>query len=163
MADVGGFFAEKLERINVAARSGPWDVYTTGYAWHAPWAYDAATRARLNDTTWGGGFGRSVTDGDGDRHSVFFVAFSDSHRTAQFVLSYAWQRYWPANRDWSLGWGYTAFLFSREDVARYLPLPAVLPCASIRYRRWEAIGQFVPHISKDIKGDVLFIFMRVGL
>ncbi len=161
--DLGGFFSEKLDAINATMRTGRWEAYVTGYAWHLPWGYSAATRGRLNETTWGGGFGRSMRDGDGDRHAVFFVASEDSHRESQFIVSYGWQRYWSPTRDFSLGWGYMAFLFSREDVANYLPLPAVLPCASIRYRRWEAVGLFVPRVSKDIKGDVFFVFMRVAL
>jgi lipid IVA palmitoyltransferase len=161
--DLAGFFSDKLDAINAAARAGRWEAYVSGYAWHLPSSYTAAARGRLNETTWGGGLGRSVRDGDGDRHSVFFMAFADSHRKPQFIASYGWQRYWPATRDWSMGWGYMAFLFSRGDVANHLPLPAALPCASLRYRKWEAVGLFVPRISKDIKGDVLYVFMRVAL
>jgi palmitoyl transferase len=163
VAAVSGMFSEKLDTINTAIRSGRWDGYVSGYAWHLPWGYSAATRARLNETTWGGGIGRSVKDADGDRHSVFFMAFVDSHRDTQFIASYGWQRYRSLTQDVSLGWGYMAFLFSRKDVANYTPFPAVLPCASIRYRRWEAVGLFVPRVSKDIKGDVFYVFMRVGL
>jgi palmitoyl transferase len=163
MEDLSGFFSDKLEAINAVARNGRWEAYVTGYAWHLPWGYDTATRHRLNETTWGGGFGRSVRDGDGDRHSLFVLGFSDSHRDAQFIASYGWQRYWPATRDLSLGWGYVAFLFSRKDVSNYLPYPAALPCASVRYRGWEAVGLFIPRVSKDIKGDVFFVFMRVAL
>lgn len=163
LEDVSGFFSEKIGAINATMRTGRWDTYVCGYAWHLPWAYNDTTRRRLNETTWGGGFGRSMKDGDGDRHSVFVVGFEDSHRDPQFIASYGWQRYVPVNRDVSLGWGYMAFLFSREDVANYLPIPALLPCASIRYRKWEAVGLFVPKVSKDIKGDVFYVFLRVAL
>lgn len=161
--DVGGFFGEKAAMIETALTKGRTDLYLTGYAWHVPWAYDAATRGRLNEKTWGGGFGRSARDDDGDRHSVFFLAFADSHRTTQFIASYGWQRYQRLDPNWSLGWGYLAFLFSRADVKHYLPLPAALPCASVRYRQWEVTGLFVPKVSKDIKGDVFFVFLRVAL
>lgn len=160
---LGDLFTEKIDVIRATVQHGKWDVYASGYAWHLPWGYSDATRARLNETTWGGGFGRSLRTEDGDRHSVFVMGFSDSHRTPQYIASYGWQRYWPAARKLSLGWGYQAFLFSREDVAGSFPLPALLPCASIRFRRWEAIGMFVPRISRDIKGDVFFVFGRVSL
>lgn len=160
---VGGLFSEKLGAINTALRDGRWEAYFSGYAWHTPWGYNAPTRARLNEKTWGGGFGRSMKDGDGDRHSVFFVAFDDSHHDPQFIASYGWQRYWSPTQEVSLGAGYVAFVFSRKDVANYLPVPALLPCASLRYRRWELIGLFVPRISKDIKGDVFYFFMRAAL
>jgi lipid IVA palmitoyltransferase len=161
--DLGGVFRSKLETINLAVHSGEWESYVTGYAWHLPWAYVDSTRARLNETTWGGGFGRTVTDADGDRHSVFVLALEDSHRAAQFTAGYGWHRYWPATPHLSLGLGYMAFLFSREDVAHHLPIPAALPCASIRYRRCEFVGMFIPRISEDVKGNVIFVFMRVPL
>ncbi len=158
-----GFFSEKLESIQLALKGGQRELYATGYAWHLPWAYTKSTRARLNDATWGGGFGCWCTDKRGDRNSVYVIAFEDSHRSTQVVLGYAWQRYWVADRDWSLGWGYMAFLFSREDVAHRWPLPAALPCVSLRYRRWEVVSMYVPHVSKEVKGDVLYFFLRVAL
>jgi palmitoyl transferase len=161
--DLAGMFTSKVDAINLAVRSGEWESYVTGYAWHLPWAYVDSTRARLNETTWGGGFGRTVTDGDGDRHSVFLLALEDSHRAVQYTAGYGWHRYWAATPRLSVGLGYMAFLFSREDVAHHLPIPAALPCTSIRYGRCEFIGLFVPHVSKDIKGDVLFVFMRLPL
>lgn len=147
--------------MRTAIRDGEWETYVTGYAWHLPHGYQPTTRARLNDTTWGGGFGRTFTDEDGDRHSVYCMAFADSHREAQFNLGYAWQRYWSTTRHLSVGAGYLAFLFSREDVADRLPIPALLPCVSVRYHRVEVISLFVPRISRDIKGDVLYVYLRV--
>ena len=157
------FFTGKIEAISTTARSGDWDAYATGFAWHVPWAYDNATRSRLNERAWGGGFGRSTTDGDGDRHSVFLMGFSDSHRAPQFVAGYAWHRYWKPAGDWHAGFGYMAFLTSREDVAHRWPIAAVLPCLSIRRGRCEIIGLFVPRVSKNIKGDVFFVFSRFAL
>jgi palmitoyl transferase len=158
--ELGGMFKDKLGYVSTAIRAGQTDIYLTGYCWHLPYAYSDATRARLNETTWGGGIGRSMTDEDGDRHSVFFVGFEDSHRSPQFILSYGWQRYFTPERPRSFGWGYMAFLFAREDVQGYSPVPGLLPCLSYRSRRWEVIGVYVPRISEDIKGDVLFLFLR---
>jgi hypothetical protein len=53
-----------------------------------------------------------------------------------------------------------AFIFAREDVHGYTPMPGLLPCLSARGRWWEVIGLYVPRISEDIKGDVLFVFLR---
>jgi len=156
-------FSRKLGQIQETLRAGEWEAYATGYVWHLPYAYDQVTRGRLNAKIWGGGLGRAMTDGDGDRHSVYLLGFSDSHEKAQFVASYGWQRYLRFDQKLSLGWGYMAFLFCREDVNHYLPIPAALPCASIRFRQWEAVGLFVPHVSKDIKGDVFFVFLRTTL
>lgn len=161
--DLGDLLAAKLNSVDEAVREGDWETYFTGYAWHLPYGYEDAVRERLNETTWGGGFGRTTVDEDGDRHSVYLMALSDSHRALQVNVGYAWQRYWPVTRNVSLGAGYLAFLFSREDVANYLPIPALLPCASIRFRDFELIGLFVPRVSRDIKGDVLFVYLRMQL
>lgn len=158
---LAGMFAHKREAISDAIRIGQWESYASGYAWHLPYQYQGETRARLNETTWGGGVGRTILDGDGDRHSVCLLVFSDSHRTPQWNLGYGWQRYWSPTPDFGLGGGYLAFLFSRRDVANNLPIPALLPCASIRYRGIELIGMFIPRISRDITGDVLYFCLRM--
>jgi len=162
VADLGEMFQHKFQSVGTAMRAGQTDLYVTGYCWHLPYAYSAETRAHLNETTWGGGIGRSMTDDDGDRHSVFFVTFEDSHYSPQFALSYGWQRYLTPERPRSFGWGYMAFVFAREDVHGYTPVPALLPCVSMRGRTWEVLGMFVPKVSKDIKGDVLFVFLRLS-
>jgi lipid IVA palmitoyltransferase len=161
--NLAGMFTDKVATIKEAVRAGDWEAYVTGYAWHLPYGYRDTTRARLNETTWGGGFGRTLRDEDGDRHSVYVMAFSDSHRKPQLNVGYAWQRYWNPTRNLGIGGGYLAFLFSREDVANHMPIPALLPCASIRYGGLEVIGLFVPRVSRDIKGDVLFVYLRVPL
>jgi palmitoyl transferase len=149
--------------VTQAVHDGQWDLYFTGYAWHLPFGYSRDTRSHLNETTWGGGFGRTVIDEDGDRHSIYLMAFSDSHRAPQLNFGYAWQRYWTPTRKMSFGFGYLLFVFSREDVANHLPIPAILPCTSVRIGAVELIGLFVPKVSEEIKGDVLFVYMRVGL
>ncbi len=161
--NLAGMFTDKIATIKDAVRDGDWETYATGYARHLPRGYKDTTRARLNETTWGGGFGRTLEDEDGDRHSVYVMAFSDSHRQPQVNVGYAWQRYWKPTRNLAVGSGYLAFLFSREDVANHLPIPALLPCMSIRYAGLEVIGLFVPRVSRDIRGDVLFVYLRMPL
>lgn len=163
VAGLRDLFTAKLGSVQDAIQVGDWETYATGYAWHLPHGYQERVRDRLNETTWGGGFGRTIDDEDGDRHSVYVMAFSDSHRALQVNVGYGWQRYWRATRNVSLGAGYLAFFFSREDVANHLPIPALLPCASVRYGRIEVIGLYVPRVSRDIKGDVLFVYLRVPL
>jgi palmitoyl transferase len=157
----GDTFRYKLSTIKKAVQAGDWESYITGYAWHLPYGYEASVRARLNETTWGGGFGRTIRDEDGDRHSVYMMALSDSHYRPQLNVGYAWQRYWRPSRNFALGGGYLAFLFSREDVSNYMPMPALLPCASIDFGGVEVLGVFVPRVSRDIKGDVFFIYLRI--
>jgi palmitoyl transferase len=161
--DFREMFASKWESVRDAFQTGDWEAYATGYAKHLPYGYQQNDRTRLNETTWGGGFGRTIRDDDGDRHSLFVMAFSDSHRAMQVNAGYGWQRYWSATRNVRVGAGYLAFVFSREDVASHFPLPAVLPCASVQFGGVEMIGLFVPRVSRDIKGDVLFLYLRVPL
>jgi palmitoyl transferase len=156
-------FAGKFENIKLAAQYGQWDIYASGHALHLPWSYNTAERARLNSNCWGGGIGRSSWTANGDRHSLYLMSFSDSHRKQQYVAGYFWHRYRRVAHPLFLGWGYSAFLFSREDVANRFPLPGLLPDASIRYRNWELLGLYIPPITRVIKGDVFYVLARVGL
>lgn len=159
-ADLVNFLKAKRAAIDTTLRTGEPETYLAGYGWHAPSAYDRATRERLNENTWGGGFGRTSIDADGKRHSVYFMGFVDSHRDAQFNAGYSCLRYLAPMPKVEVGYGYMAFLFSRKDVMNHLPIPALLPCASIAYRSVELRGMFVPHVSNDIKGNVIFLFLR---
>src|SRR4051812_4227081 len=75
----------KWKRSKEAFYDGRNEVYASGYIWHAPWAYSHERRHHeLNDIAWGGGFGRSVVDANGNTHSVYAVASQDSHFKPQY-------------------------------------------------------------------------------
>ena len=153
--------ANNWEQAKRAAASGDWTLYASGYAWHAPWRY--SSRHRNNDAAWGGGFGRHVYDDAGDYHGLYGLAFLDSSRKPMYMAGYNWQTYWGAS-DFKVGLGYTLFLFGRSDYEGYVPLPGVLPVASVRYSRFELLGAYVPSlpsIGLD-RGDVALFIARVN-
>jgi len=155
---LGEALGYKYERSAAALRDGRWDAYATGYAWHAPWAYDKDKRDQLNSAALGGGLGRSVVDANGATHSLYAMAFRDSHYKPQYTAGYAWMTYWPGKYV-DIGLGYTVFLFARSDIAHYAPLPLAGPLASIRRGDLELMATAVPGIAHD-SGNIAFVFLR---
>src|SRR5262249_45958107 len=112
----------------------------------------------LNDIAWGGGYGRSVVDADGDTHSVYVLASQDSHYKPQYFAGYLWTTYWPLAGNLQGGLGYTVFLFARSDIGNYVPLPGIVPPASLRWGRAELLGVYVPGVAHA--GNVGYVFAR---
>ena len=158
---LGNELRYKLDRIGEATRAGRWSLYLSGYDVHLPYSYSAEQRHRLNSIPWGGGIARSVTDADGDMHEVYAMGFSDSHYHAQFTAGYVWTRLRKLGDSGSaVGWGYTAFFYSRRDIANYLPLPGLLPVVTLRYRDVEITGTFIPRFG-TVQGDTVYFFSRI--
>jgi palmitoyl transferase len=154
-ADVARY---KYERSAAALREGRTDLYFSGYVWHASYAYTAERRRELNEQAWGAGLGRSIVDAGGNTHSLYFTVFRSSHFKPQYNLGYSWLTYWGAPGALRAGLGYTVFLFSRTDIYGGLPIPGVLPLASIRYRRAELLGTYLP--AGHAAGNVAYLFGR---
>jgi lipid IVA palmitoyltransferase len=156
---LGDTVSYKWERSKEAWRTGSWDAYLTGYAWHAPYAYSKEKRDQYNDFAAGGGLGRSVLDEDGDKHSLYATIFRDSHYKPQYTAGYAWMRYTKATEGVSFGYGYTVYMFARSDVNHYLPAPMAGLLASARYDRFELMTVLVP-IGKADSGNIALVFLR---
>ena len=151
--------AYHYQRAKDAFHEGRDEVYASGYTWHAPWAYGYDRRHHeLNDIAWGGGFGRSVVDADGDTHSVYAIASQDSHFKPQYFAGYLWTTYWPLAGALQGGLGYSAFLFSRGDIGGWFPTPGIVPAASLRYGAVELVGVFVPGVAHA--GNVGYVVTR---
>ncbi|MGE0357761.1 MAG: phospholipid:lipid A palmitoyltransferase [Burkholderiales bacterium] len=159
--DARDLVAHKVERSKDALRHGRDDFYASGLIWHAPWAYSRERRRNeLNEAAWGGGFGRSVVDADGDTHSLFAIASRDSHFRTQYLAGYHWATYWPLAGELRGGLGFSVFVFSREDIGNRLPVPGAVPTATLRYRDVELIAAFVPGVTQG--GNVGYAVLRVG-
>ena len=160
-AGLGETIAYKWDRSREALREGSWDGYLTGYAWHAPYAYNKKKRDEYNDFAAGGGLGRSVLDEDGDKHSLYALVFRDSHYKPQYTAGYAWMRYGGVGTasGLSFGYGYTVYMFARSDVNHYLPAPMAGLLASARYGRFELMAVAVP-IGKADSGNIALLFGR---
>jgi palmitoyl transferase len=157
--DTKDVLAYKYQRSKDALSLGRNDYYVSGLIWHAPWAYSHERRHdELNEAAWGGGFGRSVVDPNGNTHSLYATVFRDSHYHPQYNVGYMWMTYWPLAGRLQGGLGYSVFVFSRDDIANRYPFPGILPGASLRYRGFELIGTYLPGFTPG--GNVGYFFAR---
>jgi lipid IVA palmitoyltransferase len=159
--DLKDLHAYKYERVKDAFLNGRNDYYVSGYTWHAPWAYSYERRHyELNDLAWGGGFGRTAVAADGNAHSLYALAFQDSHFKPQYMAGYLWTTYWPLADRLQGGLGYSVFLFSRSDLGNHWPVPGIVPAATLRWNKAELIGVYVPGLAHA--GNVGYLLGRFG-
>ena len=67
-------------RLDQIWSEGNNDLYISGYSWHNRSMYSAEKIRSFNERAWGGGYGRSIYDEDGDWQGLYGMAFLDSHR-----------------------------------------------------------------------------------
>ena len=146
-------------RSTQVLNEGETDVYATGYAYHLRSMYSAEKIKSFNERAWGGGVGKSLYDEDGDWHGVYAMAFLDSHKDIEPTAGYAYQKMVPVAGEWKVGGGFTAFLTSRTDTLKGLPVPLVLPLASLQYRKSALMASFMPGPKGN--GNVFFLFGRI--
>jgi palmitoyl transferase len=103
------------------------ELFLSGYAYHLPSTYTPEKRAELNNDAWGGGWGRSVEDPNGDTHTVYAAAFLDSHKNVQFNLGYYYGTYWGARDRFQPGIGSTIFVMQRRDISCRVRFTAAIP------------------------------------
>ncbi len=160
-ADAGGTgfnpFAILKKRIIQAWESDEYDLYLPAYTWHNRFMYDSVSR--YNEFPWGGGFGRSFRDEDGDSHSLYFMGFVDSNYQFQPIGGYAYIKNWylDSQKDWAVGLGYTLSITARHEYD-YIPLPLPLPLASLQYKQFAIQATYIPSHYND--GNVLFAWLR---
>jgi palmitoyl transferase len=160
--DFGTVLERGCRRIVDTYEHGENGILLSGYAWHLPSTWTAEKRAELNPSAWGGGFVRTVEDADGDSHSVFVLAFHDSHHHIQWNLGYEHSTYWASRDGPQPGLGYTVALVQRPDIAGGVPFPAVLPLASLRYRQATLYATYIPTLNGGINnGSIVYLFGRV--
>jgi palmitoyl transferase len=145
-------------------RDGGNEMLVSGYAYHVPATWTPERRAELNANAWGAGVGRTVEDADGDTHTVFFLAFLDSHKNVESQVGYAWHRFWGPREGVQAGLGYTAMVVQRPDIWNGVPFPVLLPLAALRYGKGTVEATFIPTLSGSINhGSTIYVFGRIGL
>jgi palmitoyl transferase len=156
-----GFLDRACSRLVDTYKRGTDEVLVSGFSWHLPSTWSSERRAELNQNSWGAGYGRSVEKENGDTHSVFVLAFLDSHSNVEFNVGYSWMAYWGRRDSVQAGLGYTAMIIQRPDIASGIPVPIALPLASVRYQKAEVLSTFIPNVGGGINhGAVLYIFGR---
>lgn len=148
-------------RLTDTWKRGNHELLVSGYSWHTPWTYTKEKRDELESDSWGGGYGRTVEDPNGDEHTVFGLAFQDSHRNAQLQVGYAWNRYWGPRGGLQGGLGYTIMIVQRPDILSGVPFPAILPLFSLRVGPAKLVSTFIPTVNGGVNnGSVLYVFGR---
>ena len=139
-----------------------YDLYLPFISWHARFAYDKDKTDSYNESPWGGGFGVSRYNEDGDWSALYARAFKDSHNMWQPIIGYGWEKGWYLDeaRDVRLGLGLTAGITARDDFANYVPLPIVLPLFSAGYKNLNVQFTYIPGTYNN--GNVLFAWFRYG-
>lgn len=135
------------------------DLYLPVITWHNRATYDREKIDKYNERPWGGGYGISRFDDNGDWHGLYFMAFKDSFNKWEPIGGYGYEKVWRPiqGQDFRLGLGYTAAITARDNYD-YVPLPLVLPLASISYERLAFQATYIPGTHNN--GNVFFAWLR---
>ncbi len=136
-----------------------YDLYVPAITWHARFAYSKEKTDAYNERPWGVGFGQSRWDEKGNWHSLYLMAFKDSFNKWEPIGGYGWEKTWRPLKDdnFHLGLGYTAG-FTARDNWKYIPVPLILPLASIGYGPATFQMTYIPGTYNN--GNVYFAWMR---
>lgn len=135
------------------------DIYLPVITWHNRLTYDKEKTDSYNERPWGGGYGISRYDENGDWHGLYFMVFKDSHNKWEPIGGYGYEKIWQPLEDkkFRLGLGYTAAVTARDDYA-YVPIPLVLPLAVVSYDKLSFQATYIPGTYNN--GNVFFAWLR---
>ncbi len=125
--------------------------------WHNRHYYSSEKIDQFNEHPWGLGIGKYRYDADGDWHSLYMMAFLDSHKEIEPIIGYAFEKIWRPNENWRLGAGYTVGATLREDY-HYLPIPVAAPMLSVEYKHLALQSAYI--IGGNGNGNILFTWLR---
>ncbi|WP_153247122.1 lipid IV(A) palmitoyltransferase PagP [Musicola paradisiaca] len=136
------------------------DLYVPAMTWHNRWTYSRQKIDKYNERPWGAGYGVSRLDSDGDWHGIYLMAFKDSFNKWEPIGGYGYEKRWKpvaGNDDFQLGLGFTAGVTMRDNW-NYIPIPVLLPLASINYQRLSFQMTYIPGTHNN--GNVYFAWLR---
>ena len=161
-ADLWQWVNTACRRLADTYNKGNRALLISGYSWHTPWTWTKEKRDEENPYAWGGGYGRTVEDADGNTHMVFGLAFLDSHKNVEWQVGYGWSTFWGPRDGIQPGLGYTAMIVQRPDIAKGIPFPALLPLFSLRYGQATLVSTYIPNFGGGINnGSVFYVFGHV--
>jgi len=136
-----------------------YDLYVPAITWHNRATYDRAHIDKYNERPWGAGGGISRYDEKGNWNGLYLMAFKDSFNKWEPFGGYGWEKIWRPldDKDFRLGLGYTAGVTARDNW-KYIPVPAVLPLASIGYSKATFQMTYIPGTHNN--GNVYFAWFR---
>ncbi|KHT29189.1 lipid IV(A) palmitoyltransferase PagP [Pectobacterium carotovorum] len=135
------------------------DIYIPAITWHNRWTYDKEKTDKYNERPWGAGYGVSRLDKDGDWHGLYIMAFKDSYNKWEPIGGYGYEKRWrpTSDQDFQLGLGFTAGVTMRDNW-NYIPIPVLLPMASISYSKLSFQATYIPGTYNN--GNVFFAWFR---
>ena len=147
-AEDKGWFATFKDNVSETWQQPEhYDLYIPAITWHARFAYDKEKTDRYNERPWGAGFGQSRWDDKGNWHGLYIMAFKDSYNKWEPIGGYGWEKTWRPLA------GFTA-----RDNWNYIPVPVLLPLASIGYGPATFQMTYIPGTYNN--GNVYFAWMR---
>ncbi|CNJ51282.1 lipid IV(A) palmitoyltransferase PagP [Yersinia intermedia] len=157
--DDGNVWQRLTSNILLTWDSPNQELYIPLNTWHNRWTYDDDKIESYNERPWGIGYGRYRYDEDNNWHSVYAMAFMDSHNRIEPIIGYGYQKMWiPGEMDgWRFGVGFTASITARHEYY-YIPIPLPLPLFSIEYNKFSLQTTYIPGTYNN--GNVLFTWMR---
>lgn len=139
-----GWFQRAWAPVQNVWDKGSTELYLPLVTYHVRSNYTPQQIEGYQERPLGFGIGRSLYNEKGNYEGIYAIAFEDSHFKPEFHIGYTWKATWRPVEDLRLGLGATAFIFMREDIASYTPLPGILPLASIGYKNFSLEGTYVP-------------------
>ena len=159
--DPGEDWSDRLCReLSQTWTQGRDEVYLPFHAHHMRYAYTQEKIDSFREDSWGLGYGRSRYDEEGNWHGWYGMAFLDSHSKIEPIVGYGYQWIWGPQQGLHAGLGYTVMVTARRDISNYMPIPGILPIASINYDRASLNATFVP--GGDGNGNIIFLWGRYG-
>lgn len=151
-----GWFGDAWTGLKATTGEGRNGLLVPMYTWHPAPSYN--NRSEQNSYTWGAGISRTMIDARGNERMTYALAFSDSHYDFQPMIGYGWVARWALGSGGLYGGlGYTAGLTVRSDVGYAVPIPYILPLASIGTDGFTLYATYVPG------ANVAFVFSRLQL
>ena len=160
-ADLWSFVGRVCGKSAAAWDHGQNELIVSGYAYHLRSTYTEEKLRGLNEHAWGGGWARTVADPDGDTHTIFLYGFHESHGKVQWNAGYLYTTWWGPQDGLRAGLGLATFIVQRPDIASGVPIPAILPVASLGYGKLTLLATFIPTVNGGINnGSVAYVFGR---
>lgn len=155
------WWSSTKENANHILNQGKTLIYISLVAWHDRNTYSPESIDQINEKAYGLGVGRSIINKNGNKEALYLNAHLDSHGMVEVESGYSWQKIFRPSNNIKIGVGYSAGLTSRTDIADRIPIPYILPLASIEYAdsiSLEAI--LIPKLDNGINhGNVVFIYL----
>ena len=160
-ADLWSFVGRMCTKSAAAWDHGNNELIISGYAYHLRSTYSEEKLRELNERAWGAGWARTITDADGDTHSLFLYGFHESHGKIQWNAGYLYTAWWGPQDGLRGGLGITTFIVQRPDIASGIPIPAVLPIAAVAYGKLTVMATFIPTVNGGVNnGSVAYVFAK---